>query len=84
MLPRVAAPLHPSTQVSNGAQDHGVWGRPEDVQGPVPVYGVTPEAPGSDVVGAMGAALAAASVAFKKVDPEYSEELLAASVKAYK
>lgn len=73
-----------SPQVGNGAQDHGVWGRPEDVKGPVPVYVVTPEAPGSDVVGAMGATLAAASVAFKKVNPEYSEKLLAASIKAYK
>lgn len=50
----------------------------------MPVYVVTPEAPGSDVVGAMGATLAAASVAFKKVNPEYSEKLLAASIKAYK
>jgi hypothetical protein len=32
----------------------------------------------------MGAALAAASVAFKTVDPAYSEKLLAASIKAYK
>lgn len=71
-------------QVGNGAQDHSVWGRPEDVKGPVPVYEVTPAAPGSDAVGAMGAALAAASVAFKKVDPQYSEKLLAASLKAYR
>lgn len=61
-----------------------MWGRSEDVKGPVPVYVVTPEKPGSDAVGAMGAALAAASVAFKTVDPAYSEKLLAASVKAYK
>lgn len=71
-------------QVGNGAQDHSVWGRPEDVKGPVPVYEVTPAAPGSDAVGAMGAALAAASVVFKKVDPQYSEKLLAASLKAYR
>jgi hypothetical protein len=32
----------------------------------------------------MGAALAAASVAFKKVDAAYSKELLQASTKAYK
>lgn len=74
----------PWSQVGNGAQDHGVWGRPEDVAGPVPVYVVTPENPGSDVVGAMGAALAAASVAFKKGNPKYSQELLEASIKAYK
>jgi hypothetical protein len=60
-----------------------VWGRPEDVKGPVPVYTVTPAAPGSDVVGAMGATLAAASVAFRRVDAKYSAQLLAASLKAY-
>jgi hypothetical protein len=48
------------------------------------VYIVTPERPGSDAVGAMGAALAAASVAFKTVNPAYSQQLLDASVKAYK
>jgi hypothetical protein len=71
-------------QVGNSAQDHGVWGRPEDVAGPVPVYTVTPDKPGSDVVGAMGAALAAASVAFKGANPPYSDQLLAASLKAYR
>lgn len=52
--------------------------------GPVPAYVVTPSAPGSDVVAAMGAALAAASEVFMKVDPAYSTQLLAAAVKAYK
>lgn len=70
-------------QVGNGAQDHAIWGRPEDVKGPVPVYVVTPSAPGSDVVGAMGGALAAASEVFKIVDSVYSQKLLAAAIKAY-
>jgi hypothetical protein len=70
-------------QVGSGAQDHAIWGRPEDVKGPVPAYVVTPSAPGSDVVGAMGGALAAASEAFKNVDPAYSTKLLAAAIKAY-
>lgn len=71
-------------QVGNGGQDHSIWGRPEDMAGPVPAYVVTPSAPGSDVVAAMGAALAAASEVFMKVDPAYSTQLLAAAVKAYK
>ena len=71
-------------QVGNGQQDHAVWGRPEDVQGPVPAYTVTKDKPGSDVVGAMGAALAAASVAFKTANPAYSAKLLDAATKAYK
>lgn len=71
-------------QVGNGQQDHAVWGRPEDVKGPVPVYTVSADKPGSDVVGAMGAALGAASVAFKTVNPQYSQQLLDAATKAYK
>lgn len=70
-------------QVGNGNQDHAIWGRPEDVKGPVPVYIVTPQAPGSDVVGAMAAALAAASEVFKSVDPKYSQQLLVAAQKGY-
>ncbi|KAF8061121.1 celF [Scenedesmus sp. PABB004] len=70
-------------QVGNGAADHAVWGRPEDVAGPVPVYEVTPSAPGSDAVGAMAAALAAASEAFRRSDPAYSAKLLASARTAY-
>lgn len=70
-------------QVGNGNQDHANWDRPEDVKGPVPVYLVTPQAPGSDVVGAMAAALAAASAVFKTVDPKYSQQLLLAAQKGY-
>jgi hypothetical protein len=71
-------------QVGNGAQDHSIWGRPEDVKGPVPAYTVSPDRPGSDVVAAMGAALGAAAVAFKDTNPAYSARLLDASIKAYK
>ena len=71
-------------QVGNGAQDHGVWGRPEDIKGPVPAYAVTKDRPGSDAVGAMGAALGAAAVAFKGVNDAYSAQLAAAATKAYK
>lgn len=60
-----------------------MWGRPEDIKGPVPVYTVNPGAGGSDVVGAMGAALGAAAVAFQRADPAYSKQLLDASIKAY-
>ncbi len=71
-------------QVGNGAQDHAIWGRPEDIKTPVPAYAVTKDKPGSDAVAAMGAALAAAAVAFKGVDNAYSARLLDAATKAYK
>lgn len=70
-------------QVGSGSQDHGIWGRPEDIKNPVPAYTVNPGSPGSDVVAAMGATLGAASVAFKRGNEEYSKELLSAAIKAY-
>jgi len=70
-------------QVGNGGQDHGVWGRPEDKTQPNPVYTLNKERPGSDVVGAMAAALGSASVVFKDKDPAYSAKLLAAALKAF-
>jgi hypothetical protein len=54
------------------------------MSGPVPVYTVNKEKPGADVVGAMGAALAAAAVAFKPTNAAYSARLLDAAIKAYK
>ncbi len=81
--PQSAAHDATHAKVGNGAADHAVWGRPEDVAGPVPAYVVTAAAPGSDAVGAMGAALAAASVAFRRSDTAYRERLLAAATNAY-
>jgi hypothetical protein len=70
-------------QVGSGSQDHGIWGRPEDIKNSVPVYTVNPGSPGSDVVAAMGATLGAAAVAFKRADEAYSKQLLASAIKAY-
>jgi endoglucanase len=47
------------------------------------VYTLTKDRPGSDVVGAMAAALASASVIFKDVNPAYSAQLLSSALKAY-
>jgi hypothetical protein len=60
-----------------------VWGRPEDKTQANPVYVLTADKPGSDVVGAMAAALGAASVVFQDTNPAYSAQLLAAALKAY-
>jgi hypothetical protein len=48
-----------------------------------PSFSVTADKPGSDAVGAMGAALGAAAVAFATADPAYSKQLTGAAVKAY-
>jgi hypothetical protein len=53
-------------QVGNGEQDHGYWGRPEDMHMGRPAYKVTPGSPGSDVTGNTAAALAVGSIVFKQ------------------
>ncbi|KAK9270919.1 hypothetical protein L1049_026506 [Liquidambar formosana] len=56
--------------------DHKCWERPEDMDTIRTVYSVSPTNPGSDVAGETAAALAAASMVFRKVDPKYSKLLL--------
>lgn len=70
-------------QVGDATVDHKCWQRPEDINTPQPIYKVTPENPGSEVAGETAAALAAASVVFRKVDPQYSKTLLATAEKAF-
>ncbi|KAK4483913.1 hypothetical protein RD792_011122 [Penstemon davidsonii] len=56
--------------------DHKCWERPEDMDTARTVYSVSPSNPGSDVAGETAAALASASIVFRKVDPNYSKLLL--------
>ncbi|GLT32976.1 hypothetical protein SLA2020_076030 [Shorea laevis] len=56
--------------------DHRCWGRPEDMDTIRTVYSVSSSNPGSDVAGETAAALAAASMVFRTVDPKYSASLL--------
>ena len=72
---------HPSpdvyyAQVGNGALDHAEWIAPELMTMNRPAYKLDPTKPGSDAAGGAAAALAAASVAFKDVDPAYAAKLL--------
>ncbi|XP_074322577.1 LOW QUALITY PROTEIN: endoglucanase 9-like [Apium graveolens] len=56
--------------------DHKCWERPEDMDTVRSVYFVSSSNPGSDVAAETAAALAAASMVFRKVDPVYSRLLL--------
>ncbi|KAH7835002.1 hypothetical protein Vadar_021932 [Vaccinium darrowii] len=56
--------------------DHKCWERPEDMDTSRTVYWVTSSNPGSDVAGETAAALAAASMVFRKSDPSYARLLL--------
>ncbi|KAJ4967287.1 hypothetical protein NE237_019136 [Protea cynaroides] len=70
-------------QVGDPEADHNCWQRPEDIDTPQKVYKVTQEFPGSEVAGETAAALAAASIVFKHVDPQYSKTLLETAEKAF-
>jgi len=56
--------------------DHKCWERPEDMDTVRTVYSVSSSNPGSDVAAETAAALAAASIVFRIVDPKYSRLLL--------
>ncbi|XP_074306112.1 endoglucanase 13-like [Silene latifolia] len=63
-------------QVGEGDSDHQCWERPEDMTTPRTVYKIDEQSPGSDLAAETAAAFAAASIAFKNVDPKYSSLLL--------
>ncbi|KAJ1261438.1 hypothetical protein BS78_09G029500 [Paspalum vaginatum] len=63
-------------QVGDGDFDHACWQRPEDMDTPRTAYSVDASRPGSDVAAETAAALAAAAVAFRRLDPGYSATLL--------
>ena len=67
--------------VGDPSADHRCWERPEDMDTPRAVYFVTASSPGSDVAAETAAALAAASLVFRKSDARYSRLLLATSKK---
>ncbi|XP_028805637.1 endoglucanase 3-like isoform X2 [Neltuma alba] len=63
--------------------DHKCWERPEDMDTVRTVYWVSPDKPGSDVAGETAAALAAASIVFRRVDPAYSKRLMGTAQKVF-
>ncbi|KAG5034653.1 hypothetical protein AAZX31_04G105500 [Glycine max] len=63
--------------------DHKCWERPEDMDTVRTVYWVSPSNPGSDVAAETAAALAAASIVFRRVDPTYSNKLLRTAQQVY-
>ncbi|KAJ1283517.1 hypothetical protein BS78_03G134100 [Paspalum vaginatum] len=80
------ATAHPDTiyvQVGDATKDHACWERPEDMDTPRTVYKVDPGTPGSDVAAETAAALAAASLVFRKSDPAYAGRLLARAKRVF-
>ncbi|KAM3243823.1 hypothetical protein ACQJBY_055636 [Aegilops geniculata] len=63
-------------QVGDGDTDHYCWQRPEDMTTSRQAYKVDRDHPGSDVAGETAAAMAAASMVFRKSNPHYAHLLL--------
>ncbi|KAJ4837887.1 hypothetical protein Tsubulata_041047 [Turnera subulata] len=63
-------------EVGDGDTDHYCWQRPEDMTTSRQAYKIDENNPGSDLAGETAAAMAAASLVFKKTNPHYSHLLL--------
>ncbi|XP_042429673.1 endoglucanase 3-like [Zingiber officinale] len=75
LLKATAVPNTVFVQVGDASTDHACWERPEDMDTPRTVYKVDASNPGSDIAAETAAALAAASLVFRKSDPAYSKLL---------
>ncbi|KAE8680236.1 Endoglucanase 11 [Hibiscus syriacus] len=75
----IKAHTHPNVlwaEVGDGDTDHYCWQRPEDMTTSRQAYKVDEKNPGSDVAGETAAAMASASIVFRKTNPHYSHLLL--------
>lgn len=63
-------------KVGDAKKDHACWERPEDMDTPRNVYKIDKNTPGSEVAAETAAALAAASLVFRRIDPRYSDTLI--------
>nr|CAB3467665.1 unnamed protein product [Digitaria exilis] len=63
-------------EVGDGDTDHYCWQRPEDMTTSRQAYKVDRDRPGSDVAGETAAAMAAASMVFRRHNPHYASLLL--------
>ncbi|KAL5222073.1 hypothetical protein ABZP36_026786 [Zizania latifolia] len=63
-------------EVGDGDSDHNCWERPEDMTTSRQAYRLDPEHPGSELAGETAAAMAAASLVFRRSNPGYANQLL--------
>lgn len=62
-------------EIGDPDSDHACWQRPEDMSTPRSAYRIDADHPGADLAAETAAAFAAASVAFRPVDPRYADML---------
>ncbi|KAA0046657.1 endoglucanase 17-like [Cucumis melo var. makuwa] len=80
------ATVHPDTiyvQVGDANKDHACWERPEDMDTPRSVFKVDKNNPGSEVAAETAAALASASLVFRRSDPIYSKILVRRAMRVF-
>ncbi|XP_021805117.1 endoglucanase 17 [Prunus avium] len=80
------ATAHPGTiyvQVGDANKDHACWERPEDMDTPRSVFKIDQNTPGSEVAAETAAALAAASLVFRRSDPTYSKLLARRAISVF-
>ncbi|XP_023513677.1 endoglucanase 17-like [Cucurbita pepo subsp. pepo] len=80
------ATVHPDTiyvQVGDANKDHACWERPEDMDTPRSVFKVDKNNPGTEVAAETAAALAAASLVFRRSDPNYSKLLVRRAMRVF-
>ena len=63
-------------KVGDATKDHACWERPEDMDTPRTVIKIDRNTPGTEVAAETAAALASASLVFRKSDRTYSKLLL--------
>lgn len=80
------ATAHPDTiyvQVGDAVKDHACWERPEDMDTPRSVFKIDKNNPGTEVAAETAAALASASMIFKRSDPSYARALLNRAIRVF-
>ncbi|KAG9131628.1 hypothetical protein Leryth_021341 [Lithospermum erythrorhizon] len=80
------ATAHPDTiyvQVGDAIKDHACWERPEDMDTPRTVLKIDKNNPGTEVAAETAAALAAASLVFRRVDKAYSKLLVRRAIRVF-
>lgn len=80
------ATAHPDTiyvQVGDANRDHACWERPEDMDTPRNVLKIDRNTPGSEVAAETAAALAAASLVFRRTDPTYAKLLVRRAIRVF-
>lgn len=83
LLKATAEPDVIYVQVGDATKDHACWERPEDMDTPRTVVKIDRNTPGTEVAAETAAALAAASLVFRKSDRSYSKLLLNRAIRVF-